>query len=209
MGAPVASHPHRCPSRRLALVARPPRQRAGPLSEVRLRPEGPGEGQHLSGMRTWCMKLNWRGLRKVGKWGGLAVAVGSAALWCASQYLYAYLALSRSTWIDFNPGVVGVGLITQSDPPPLQVARCGGFRYADPIDFSSNCWWVSYQASPYMYFEIPLWIPAVFGIAAAGTAWHLDAISQRRVRAGRCPKCGYSLTGVAPSDKCPECGRTA
>ena len=48
---------------------------------------------------------------------------------------------------------------------------------------------------------VPLWIPLL--LIAVPTAWLF--LTGRRVPPGRCPSCGYDLTGT-PSPTCPECG---
>ena len=50
--------------------------------------------------------------------------------------------------------------------------------------------------------EVSLKVPFVLLGAIAALAW----LPPRRARAGRCPKCGYSLKNLPESAPCPECG---
>ena len=54
-----------------------------------------------------------------------------------------------------------------------------------------------------------LWPPAlVVGLATGLLTWHARRIAARSSRLNLCAECGYSLTGLAPSAPCPECGVT-
>jgi len=59
---------------------------------------------------------------------------------------------------------------------------------------------------------IPVWPGFLIGVALHAGAWWLAdglrrwAVRSRRTRRGRCPSCGYDLSGF---ETCPECGRTA
>ena len=55
------------------------------------------------------------------------------------------------------------------------------------------------------YARAPLWSVAAAGGAVACAAAFLARRPRRRDRAGRCPACGYDLTGNV-SGVCPECG---
>src|SRR5262249_26298902 len=54
-----------------------------------------------------------------------------------------------------------------------------------------------------VYFEFPLWVPALAILAATVIAWLAD-----RPRPGHCAKCGYTLAGLLTT-VCPECGTDA
>lgn len=49
---------------------------------------------------------------------------------------------------------------------------------------------------------LPLWIPASIVLAPTLLLWRVD---RRQLQHGRCPECGYDLTGNV-SGTCPECG---
>ncbi|MCC6359139.1 MAG: hypothetical protein IT450_10360 [Phycisphaerales bacterium] len=57
--------------------------------------------------------------------------------------------------------------------------------------------------APAHVIVIPLWLLFVLFGAPAAWIWRRDC---RRIKPGRCPNCGYDLTGNV-SGTCPECGR--
>lgn len=58
-----------------------------------------------------------------------------------------------------------------------------------------------------------LWLPLVIDTFAFAAVWLVLLSWPKRVRRilrrrrNRCPNCNYSLLGLAPGSKCPECGR--
>jgi hypothetical protein len=59
----------------------------------------------------------------------------------------------------------------------------------------------------------PMWAGfaanTALNLGVVGLLWYglRSLIRLRRIRAGRCAACGYSLAGLAPAAPCPECGR--
>lgn len=58
-------------------------------------------------------------------------------------------------------------------------------------------------------YYFPLWLPAAAALAPFAVAWPSEARAHRRIRAGRCPRCGYDRAGLALGATCPECGTVA
>jgi len=78
---------------------------------------------------------------------------------------------------------------------------------------AANCrWWfghdsgVNTRMSVDAYFA-PLWIPVILFAAPTFWLWLRDKPGSNAFC--RCPKCGYSLAGLAPGAACPECGKSA
>ena len=65
----------------------------------------------------------------------------------------------------------------------------------------------------------PIWSGLLIDTAAYGGAWWIALLgvgmlvstlrATIRRRRGQCPRCGYSLTGLAAGSPCPECGPKA
>jgi len=55
---------------------------------------------------------------------------------------------------------------------------------------------------------VPLLYPLALAAAAAGLSWPAYR-RHRRHKRGACTACGYSLAGLGPIGKCPECGTAA
>ena len=53
----------------------------------------------------------------------------------------------------------------------------------------------------------PLWTPFAVASPFAVLLWAHDTRLTRRANAGKCTKCAYDCSGLAPDAKCPECGK--
>lgn len=71
---------------------------------------------------------------------------------------------------------------------------------------SVTVWTPGFGQRRAMTIQEPLWRP--FVVVAMPTAWLWWRAFRHRRGLGRCPKCGYSLAGLAggPGATCPECG---
>jgi hypothetical protein len=63
-------------------------------------------------------------------------------------------------------------------------------------------WWIDAPERS-SSLAVPLWMPLMAMAAPTGWLWYRRL---RRFGPGRCPKCGYSLAGLAADAACPECG---
>jgi hypothetical protein len=81
-------------------------------------------------------------------------------------------------------------------------------------------WWPSFKSGDtgrtgasrdYSTLMLPLWIPTL--ALGLGAAWSWTTFFRRRrvasLRAGLCPRCGYSRAGIAAGAACPECNDKA
>jgi hypothetical protein len=147
-------------------------------------------------------------IRRVLKWGGVAVCVLSLATWAGST--------RWALWLN-GPGfscevaegalwVFGEGELNRWAQAEYGTWKIIGHEYgsrpmlpsikgATPLPFSG----------PGRMYEwsvvIPLWVLVVIGLVPfVGLAWR-----GRRIPPKCCPTCGHNLTGSV-SGKCPECG---
>jgi hypothetical protein len=49
-----------------------------------------------------------------------------------------------------------------------------------------------------------MWLVATASLVVTVRAWHLDAHARRLACLGRCLKCQYDRTGLAPNAVCPD-----
>jgi hypothetical protein len=147
-------------------------------------------------------------IRKTIKWGGLALAALLLGVCLASRWWWVEWRGSgpQNKWISLKGGRLVIGtardVLAGLPAPGWHVYREGW-----PFYFEFR-WWFDWKRSPFAtLFAVPLWVPAVFALLLAASAWRLDTLARRRTRAGHCPSCGYDLTGLIAPAPCPECGR--
>lgn len=70
--------------------------------------------------------------------------------------------------------------------------------------FTSVTWFVTSVGPGHYRVIFPLWIPAFLSALPPGYLMLPYCRRRRRLRAGLCVKCGYSLKGLS-EPRCPEC----
>ena len=92
-------------------------------------------------------------------------------------------------------------VIEQETNSPARAGATGFYWYRDSGPLLMEWWdWSAFQWG----VQIPAWaLVAAAGVSAAWL-WRCDT---SRPRPGLCPSCGYSLAGLSPGSKCPECGK--
>jgi len=153
-------------------------------------------------------------LRGTCKWGGVTLCVLLFALWLASRWYMIFLHTPASSGGDLNylsvaGGLGSVVVIRNNTSEVLYVMtdRNSVVKAMEPRNRGWS-WWPRSQSFRYpgVYrFHFPLWLP--FLLIALPTGFLFWSDHRRRMRAGCCSQCGYSLTGNQ-SGKCPECGAT-
>lgn len=149
-------------------------------------------------------------IRKVVKWGGLAV--GSAivtlmVLTSGSEWAWGWWQPGRARRICACEGVVTYWSFPAPESPrPMVVTpgwqsrRTGAYRIR---------WWIDrLQVSTGTFAQFPLWMPASASLMLTGTVWYLEIRDLRRARVGLCRACGYDLAGLSGAATCPECGNS-
>ena len=94
--------------------------------------------------------------------------------------------------VDRDPtDFVGATLDMSVGPPRPDTSPMPGQSRLTPslFDLSPGVW----------VLTVPLWPPTLAMVTLVGVAW------LTRVRAGRCPACGYDRSGLPPDAPCPEC----
>ncbi len=141
------------------------------------------------------------GIRKMVKWGGLAVSVLLAVAWVGSCWYWA-------GWRTPGDGAIGVadGLLVVREPLwPLGLGGDGPFTL-DALPLKMEWWFVSESSGRHSITGVPLWIPLLIAAGATAAAWRADTRERRRQRVGACPACGYDRRGLEVGRVCPECG---
>jgi hypothetical protein len=142
-------------------------------------------------------------IRKTVEWCGAAIAALLISVWIGSNWW-------GVTWWTGNGGWYGVS--------EGQVFFC---REPRLVDQENVTWWLGRSFGPFKWgwtwwwpasdlytICLPLWMPVLPVLAVTATAWRLDTLARLRARERACPKCGYSLAGLADGSPCPECGTT-
>jgi len=150
-------------------------------------------------------------IRKTIMWGGICLAVVCVALialtpnrgWGVFRTTQTHAQSLRIT-----EGAMVWDVTTFSRPAPTEQTYT--HMFADRLPTSKVRWWFYPQSVRAGWRrDLPLWMPALASLIAAGFAWRLDTLARRRERMNACPSCGYDRTGLAPSSPCPECGTNA
>ncbi len=139
------------------------------------------------------------------KWVGASVVLGLLLAWVTSTFMFVQYR-SAGCWTTINRGGVHVWVWRGITPTrlPLGLVTRLGYRGIFPLRLLPSFQVVPGSISPRVMdvLSIPLWCP--FLLTALPTAL-LFWFDRRRISPGRCPKCGYNLTGNV-SGICPECG---
>jgi hypothetical protein len=151
------------------------------------------------------------------RWGGLlgcvllVVAMVGSGLWQCEVSLNRPVSLNGPADILWSIGLRrGCAWLIRHDVSALGVwlppgAEVKYGRLYPP----SWAWWLevdrrSVSLPEWLYVNVPLWMPLVVLAAPTGLLWYRRFRS--RYGPGFCPKCGYSLAGLAAGVECPECG---
>jgi hypothetical protein len=137
-------------------------------------------------------------IRKTIKWGGAAVTVLLVVVWIGSGFRDFGRCTQRGYWVHAGWGTIGVGRLFDGFPQGAWFARSRA---------QGMSWWYPECSNPIgWHAQAPVWALVIPVLVLTVTAWVLEGQAARRRRRGRCPKCNYDRTGLAPDAKCPECG---
>ena len=83
----------------------------------------------------------------------------------------------------------------------LPLHEFAGFNWGS----SHFTYYISVRISDdHSYLHVPWWPVAILGSLLLSRPTVFDSMRRRRVRMGRCPRCGYDLR--SGHERCPECG---
>lgn len=60
---------------------------------------------------------------------------------------------------------------------------------------------------PEKCLDVAGWWPVILFGVPTFFLFRAERRAKRLAKANCCPSCGYSLAGLRPEDKCPECGK--
>ncbi len=124
----------------------------------------------------------------------------------ALQYLisaFVYAGYVGGNWgLGTGRGLIAMGWNATREAPFVPAEfYCG--RVSEPFE-----WWFWNETS-FNGTEtraMPLWVPLLAVMTLSIPLWRNYVRARRSARAGKCPKCNYSLTGLPAGSACPECG---
>ncbi len=142
-------------------------------------------------------------IRKTIKWGGAVVTVLLVVVWIGSGWWGVWWWSKGGDCAAIAMGTLIVG--TQDYPVPASDAGLS----IEGSSLKNFGWWIRFadDSGPTVWqLFVPLWLPMLSSLLITALAWRLDLLAWRRERMGKCPKCHYDRTGLAPGAVCPECG---
>lgn len=157
-------------------------------------------------------RQRFRRAARVLAWGASLAAIP----WIASLLVWPTWRWGHGTEVELKNGGVLWVIVDDSSPAgfshPLRAEFRSAFRVtADDSGPDHNAFRAWFKSTGYTLgtrrvtqVTIPLW-PSIVLLGASTFA--LFRLS-RPPRPGLCPSCGYSLAGLAPGVKCPECGNS-
>lgn len=136
-------------------------------------------------------------LRRLVRWGAIAVACVLVAPWHYSTSHYVYFVTASSCWGGLGAGQISFGY----DGNDAGRAR---WQWRDTTERLR--WGFRWVHRPgYLITAVPFWCPVGAALALSASTWWTEAKGRR---AGRvCMECGYDRAGIPRDALCPECGR--
>lgn len=144
-------------------------------------------------------------VRRVMKWGGLLLVVGSGIVWLVSiAFSFTWYNYSEKTYMASPCLYLSAGRV--SICPEVMSRGMSWFKCSRNTEWycSLGFAWECFNSSPWYrpdWIDIPLLAPFLLVALPTAFLWWRD----RRYPAGSCQHCGYDLTRNT-SGTCPECG---
>lgn len=150
---------------------------------------------------------------RIWKWLGFGactlIATAFAVSWwriCIIDYMDPHAGELRRRGAYIANGALVLHREASTLTPFSPLGWCAWVTVPNPRYFQDARW---PRTDPRGMVFIPLWMPLLAAAVPTFLFWRTDRRARLRAMVGRCPVCGYDLTGIAkPTDPttCPECG---
>lgn len=150
-----------------------------------------------------------RRLCRISMWLCLALCLATSVAWIASARWTMFFMAQFGDSVSLRAGAVSY--LWTSTPLRERLAA----RHKEPLELDWQWyrsprqipmeWWTPFYSSTptgRAIIALPLWIPFILFSGAGGAFYWL---TRRMPAPGCCHRCGYCLSGLAPSRPCPEC----
>lgn len=141
------------------------------------------------------------------KWTLLSLTVASLGLCILSGWMGFGLSWKSQFWrqATLHGGMVKTWWIrSEGLPNPGYAPASLNTTIVQYVGFN---FYMRYSLGNPLILHFPAWIvPSMTAIPTA-LLFRSDWLTKRRRRVGVCPRCSFSLVGLAPDAKCPECGK--
>ena len=149
-------------------------------------------------------------------WGMAVTTALSAIVWIGSVFTWLAYWSPASFDITFAAGSVTLNRYEYASPQRREQRRRdlaetmpqGWHTGTQYVDDRTLQWSPSFRTISLPGYRNTIWTAPLWPLV--GVMGFVDAVlfrASRRCRPDLCPSCGYSLAGLSPDAKCPECGK--
>ncbi|MGD8451928.1 MAG: hypothetical protein PVJ57_08925 [Phycisphaerae bacterium] len=158
----------------------------------------------LAGFTRWIRRSSRHGMGRGIRLGLTAISVAIVLVILASLP-WSLVVQGQTRTVVVGSGVVGCHGIGKQHAPLF--AKAGTPLFSTGVYWNPD-WWPNWSIRrdplPSPWSRIPLWLPLLLVGLPTALLWWAAYWPHREP--GRCPECGYDLTGNV-SGRCPECGK--
>ena len=141
-------------------------------------------------------------IRRLVKWGGLALTGLLVVAWVGSGWGYVNLRITEQIKVGLDNGRMTFDSFPDGERYSVDLMWWGPSQGRRP----NWRWWYYWDRfSGIVQLHIPLWFAIAPCLGTTATAWLMDRIARQRGKK-RCGNCGYDRAGIDAAAPCPECG---